>query len=223
MSKILVELGCDESKIIYSPAGASTFFMELESDYSSRQILAVGRFVEKKSPHSTIMAFYQVLEKHPDSKLVFAGDGPLLEVCKDLVKILKIEDSVDFVGVISQDEQRRLLQESSIFMQHSKIAPNGDSEGTPVAIVEASSAGLPIVSTKHARIIDVVQNGQTGFLVEEEDIDGMSEKIIELLNDSILLEKMGRAGKRYVNSNFTLDKHIKKIEASILGAVNVID
>jgi glycosyltransferase involved in cell wall biosynthesis len=51
----------------------------------------------------------------------------------------------------------------------------------------------------------------------------MAEKIIELLNDSILLEKMGREGKRYVNSNFTLDIHIQKIEASILGAVNVID
>ncbi len=219
MEKVLMKLGCDKTKIIHSPAGASEDFFEIEPDYNSMQLFAIGRFVEKKSPHLMVLTFYQVLQKFPQAKLVFAGDGPLLNFTKDIVKALKMENSVSFVGKISQEEQKKYLKESRIFVQHSRIASDGDSEGTPVAIVEASSAGLPVVSTNHAGIIDVVIKDQTAFLVEEGDTDEMAVKIMQLLNDRELAKKMGAAGKENIKHNFTLEKHIAAIEGAILKAV----
>ncbi|MBK8368422.1 MAG: glycosyltransferase [Bacteroidetes bacterium] len=222
MTKILTELGCDKNKIIHSPAGASTDFLNIEPDYNSMQLFAIGRFVEKKSPHSTILSFYKVLQVYPNAKLIIAGDGPLLPMCMDIVRSLKIENSVSFVGKISQEQQRDYLKNSRIFVQHSKLASDGDSEGTPVAIVEASSAGLPVVSTIHAGIIDVVVNNETGFLVDEGDVDTMAEKIILLLSDSELAKKMGAAGKHNIQTNFTLNQHIQKIEEHISNQYKVI-
>jgi colanic acid/amylovoran biosynthesis glycosyltransferase len=219
MTKVLTDLGCDREKIIHSPAGASEDFFELKPNYQSMQLFAIGRFIEKKSPHITLLSFYNVLQKFPEARLVFAGDGPLLSFCKDIASALKIEDKINFVGKVTQDQQRKFLQESRLFVQHSRIASDGDSEGTPVAIVEASSAGLPVVSTIHAGIIDVVVNNETGFLVEEGDIEGMTTKIIELLDSAELSEKFGMAGKTYIKENFTLKQHITAIEKAILKSL----
>ena len=208
MEKVLVELGYNQNKIFYSPAGASFDFCEIKPDYSSKKILAIGRFVEKKAPHLTILAFWKVLNEVPDAQLIFAGDGPLLNFCIDLVKALNIKQHVSFVGKINQEEHMHYLSECRLFVQHSKIAADGDSEGTPVAIVEASSAGLAVVSTMHAGIPDVIVNNETGYLVREGDVDTMSQSIIKLLKDSSLAKKMGEAGKKNIKANFTLDKHI---------------
>ena len=79
-----------------------------------------------------------------------------LRTQKNLVDRLNIQDSVEFVGWISPAEQINLLSKSAIFVQHSITTSTGDAEGTPVAILEASAAGLPIVSTRHGGIVDTV-------------------------------------------------------------------
>lgn len=212
MRKNIEALGCTPEKIIYTPAGPSNEFFEINPQFNSKQILAIGRFVDKKAPHLTIMAFKKVLNSVSDATLIMAGDGLLLNVCKDLVKVLNIEASVHFIGKITPNKHRELLGESILFVQHSKIAENGDSEGTPVAILEASAAGLPVVSTLHAGIPNVVVTNKTGFLVPENAIDLMAEKIIYLLQNIELSKEMGAKGKTFVKENFSLEKHIQTIE-----------
>jgi len=215
MRKNLTLLNCPTEKIIYSPAGPASDFFEIHPSYTKKQVLAVGRFVDKKAPHLSILAFKKVVEQIPDAVLVMAGDGPLLNACKDLGKAIDIEDSVKFVGKIDRDQHKVLLKESTVFIQHSKVADNGDSEGTPVAILEASAAGLPIVSTLHAGIPDVVIDSKTGFLVLENDVDLMAKKIIELLQDKEKAIEFGRNGRKYVRENFSLRKHIETISKLI--------
>ena len=74
------------------------------------------------------------------------------------------------------------------------IAGNGDSEGTPVAILEAAAAGLPVISTLHAGIPDVIEDGKNGFIVEEHDVDGMARCMIEILESPDEARRMGKAG-----------------------------
>ncbi len=216
MEKVLLNFGCSPDKIIHSPAGATSDFTDIKPAYTGKQIFGIGRFIDKKAPHLSILAFNYALKKHPDAKLVLAGDGPLLSFCQDLVRGLGIEKNVDFVGKISQQQQREYLECSVIFIQHSRIAANGDSEGTPVSIVEASAAGLPVVSTKHAGIIDVIIQDKTGFLVEEGDVATMHEKISYLLDNRNVIMRMGNSGKENIKLNFTLTHHIEKIEKTIL-------
>ena len=100
--------------------------------------LAAGRFTEKKSPQSTLRAFAGVRAKEP-VKLVMAGQkSGLYEACKQLAKELGIEEDITFTGVQSPFEVAKLMQDANVFIQHSVTAANGDKEGTPNTILEAS-------------------------------------------------------------------------------------
>jgi len=215
MCENIEKLDCPKEKIIYSPAGPASDFFEISPNFSNNQVLAIGRFVDKKAPHLSILAFEKVLQQIPEAKLVMAGDGPLLNACKDIVRVLELEDKVKFVGRIDIEQHKLFLKESIAFIQHSKVAENGDSEGTPVAILEASAAGLPIVSTIHAGIPDVVKNNETGYLVPENDVNLMAEKMIFLLKNLDKAKELGEKGRVYVFDNFSLKSHLKVI-ANIL-------
>ena len=201
--------------IIHSPIGAKPFFFDIQPDYNSNNLLAMGRFVDIKSPLDTIRAFKIVNEKFPEIQLNFVGVGDLWEGAKQLAKELKISDKIDFIGAINQQRQTELFKETSIFLQHSVTAENGDSEGTPVVIIEASAAGIPIVSTRHAGIIDIVKNNETGFLVEEHDYEAMAEKIILLLENRDQLKTFGENGRQFIKENFTAKHHTDVIQKII--------
>ncbi len=207
----LDKLGCPSEKIIYSPASPAAEFFKVIPNFNKKQLLSIGRFVAKKAPHLTLLAFREVLAMHPDSILIMAGEGELLNVCKDLVFAFNMQESVKFVGRIDQEKQRELLAGSYMFIQHSKLAENGDSEGTPVAILEAGAASLPVVSTNHAGIPEVVLNKVTGILVAEGDYKEMATAIIHLLDNPQIAKEMGMASKKYISENFTLRSHIKTL------------
>ena len=101
------------------------------------------------------------------------------------------------------------------FVQHSITAENGDSEGTPLSVLEAGAAGLPVISTNHAGIPDIVINGKTGFLSEEHDIHEMGDNMLRLLKDKNLARSLGKCGKENISKNFTLKKHIDKLNELI--------
>jgi colanic acid/amylovoran biosynthesis glycosyltransferase len=221
MSQKLIGLGCSPEKIVYNPCVPHDNFFEVNPHFTKKQLIAVGRFVEKKAPELLIRSFNKVLQYHPDTQLVIAGEGQLLAQCKQLTRELHIEENVIFLGIISPKTQRAYFSESQIFVQHSITASDGDMEGTPVAILEASAAGLPVVSTLHAGIPDVIIDGETGYLVKEKDIENMANRIIELLNDIPLAQKMGAAGKDRIKKHFTSQHYINKLTDSIINAVSL--
>ncbi|MEX2512900.1 MAG: glycosyltransferase family 4 protein [Cyclobacteriaceae bacterium] len=214
MKQDLIDLGAPETKlkmIVYAP---NSDFLNIQPDYNSNQILAIGRFVEKKAPYLTLMAYKLAKEQCPKLKLKFIGDGPLLSVCRDLTESLKIRD-LEFTGVLSPKQIQNEMANSFCFMQHSKQAVNGDKEGTPVAILETMAAGLPVISTNHAGIPEVVIDGQNGFIVEEGDVEEMANKLVELCSDRELSKKFGENGKLIIKRNFTEKEYFKKINQLI--------
>jgi len=208
MFDALVDLGADRQKITYTPCAPQDSFFEVQPTFSETIFVAVGRFVEKKAPHYTVLAFINVLKKHPGARFFFAGDGPLLLVCKDIVRYYGCENSIFFPGAVSAQKLQEKYSCARGFVQHSVTAENGDMEGTPVSVLEASAAGLPVVSTRHAGIPDVVVNGQTGLLVQEHDVDRMAEHMIRLLDDKEYAMSLGQKGREYVLNNFSMAKHI---------------
>ncbi|WOC52441.1 hypothetical protein BPO_1794 [Bergeyella porcorum] len=204
----LVELGFNDSDITYSPIGPTEDFFKISPNYKSQQFIAIGRFCETKAPHNTILAFNKASQVFPDAKLVMAGTGELMGQCLQLVEQLNIKDKVTFVGWINKEQQKQLLSESMAFVQHSVTAKNGDREGTPVAILEASAAALPIISTLHAGIPDTVANNVTGFLSKENDWESMGDHMIQLLSNKNLCLEMGEKGKKLVKENFSEKQHL---------------
>ena len=219
MKKQLVSIGCPEDKIKVIPCGPRQDFFELKPTFKNFQFFAAGRFVPKKAPYYTILAFKKVIESEPKAILKMAADGPYLEACKSIVKDSGLQDSVIFLGPISHKKLKKEMEDSFAFVQHSVTALNGDSEGTPVAVMEAGAAGIPVIATRHAGINDVVIQDKTGLLVNEHDMYGMAEAMISLIKDPKKAKQMGDKARSLMADKFALDKNIKHIDKAIDYAI----
>jgi len=218
MQNVLINLGCPSEKVIWNPCVANAEYYNIQPRFINKLFVGAGRFVEKKAPQKTILAFEKVLEKHSDAKLMLAGNGELFDDCRKLVKKKRLENNVHLPGVFNPEELKKWFSDATAFVQHSITAPNGDMEGTPVVICEASLAGLPVISTFHAGIPDVIIDGETGLLVPENDIDAMAEKMIWVLDNPEKAKAMGAAGKKNIRENFNEEKHIEKLNEIVYKA-----
>ena len=211
MTTELIRLGANPDRITYNPYGPREAFFDVSPSYAPT-VLSVGRFTDIKANYLTLASFAEALRHVPDARLVMIGDGELLETCKTLALAWGIQSSVVFPGAIPHAEITAAFSNACCFAQHSISPSYGDSEGTPVAILEAQAAGLPIVATRHAGIPDVVIHGQTGFLVEERDVASMAAYLRSLLSDSALCHQLGANARAHVAANFTLDAHIQRLQ-----------
>ena len=219
MKKALIKQGCPEHKLVINTCGPHPDFLNIKPNLESNFIISVGRHTYKKGPYLTILAFQKVLEQQPNLKLKMIGDGELFDVSKNLVKSLGLENNIILLGALERKEIIKHLQSAFLFVQHSIVAHNGDSEGTPVGVIEAMAAGLPLVSTSHAGIPDVVIENETGFLVNEGDINAMAENILTLVKNKDLAETFGKKANAIIQENYTLVKHINKINSLVKNAI----
>lgn len=213
MSRKLLSLGCPSDRLVYFPYGIDcTQFTGANPTETDLTFVAVGRFVEKKAPYLTLLAFAQVLESCPEARLRMIGNGPLSGVCEDLASGMGIAHAVTFLGAQPPEVVRHEMQTARAFVQHSITAADGDSEGTPVAILEAGATGLPVVSTRHAGIPDVVIEEETGLLVDERDVEGMATHMLRLARDPQLAAELGRNAAAHVRCYFTMEQSIGRLQ-----------
>jgi len=211
----LIILGCDEKKIIVHHMGINLdkfkFYEVGEKSRELIKILTVGRLVEKKGYEYMIRAIAKVVKKYRNIEYLIAGDGNLMNKLEELVSELNINNYVKFLGGVNQDEVLKLNQQAHIFILHSITAKNGDQEGIPVALMEAQATGLPIISTFHSGIPEIVLDGQSGFLVPEGDVDAMAGRLEYLIEHTEIWTEMGRAGRKFVEENFDIKKLNKQL------------
>ncbi|MHC5060099.1 MAG: glycosyltransferase [Planctomycetota bacterium] len=213
MANRLVEIGMPEEKIRIVPCG-----VEIPSAiYANPQIqpcrfVSVIRMFPKKAPLLLLRAFSKVRDSIADCTLDIIGEGPLFDEAKQFVDANGLNNSVTLHGARSNEYVMKYLHNSSVYVQHSIVVPEtGDSEGLPVAILEASAAGLPVVSTLHEGIPDEVQHGVTGFLVKEGDVDAMADYMIKLAQAPEMRRKMGLAAYEKIAAEFAMPACIQKL------------
>ncbi len=210
----LVTLGCIKNniKIIpYAFLGYSELNFLKISEYKY-DLVFVGRFVSKKDPRILIYVLNEITKKMPNVKLLMIGNGYLFNDVIDLVSKFKLDGNVKLTGEQNHNQVLRYLKNSKIYVQHSVTSVDGDQEGFPNSIVEASALGLPVVSTVHAGIPEIILNGQSGFLVQEYDYMMMAEKIIQLLSNEKLRIQFGNFGRNFIKEKCDPDKRIAAIE-----------
>lgn len=220
MERQLLDLGAPREKLLLNPCGVDhSFFRGADAERAPPTFLAVGRFVDKKAPHLTVLAFSKVSARHPSARLVMIGEGQLLEASRQLTRSLGIGRQVEFRGMRPHEEVAAAMRETRAFVQHSVRTSDGDSEGTPVSVLEAGAAGLPVVATRHAGIQDAVLHEETGFLVDEGDIDGMARRMEQLLEDPALAGRLGKAASRRMRAEYSLDNKIGALWSIIERAI----
>jgi colanic acid/amylovoran biosynthesis glycosyltransferase len=212
MQDVLTDLGAEPEKIVLNPYGPRDAFFSVDPNYRP-VVLSVGRFTDIKANYLTLAAFAKTLQAVPEALLVMVGDGELLETCKTLAKHWGISEHVSFEGAVPHSQVFRYFENACCFVQHSVTPTYGDAEGTPVAILEAAAAALPVVSTRHAGITEAVIHDHTGFLVSERDVDSMATYMQHLLENHDLAKEMGRKAREHVQSSFSMARHIDILQS----------
>lgn len=147
-----------------------------------RRLLFVGRLVERKGVIYLLRAVKILRETYPDIRLAIVGTGPEENHLRAEAKTLRIEDNVEFLGLISEQEKSAEYAKATVFVLPAIVDSKGDTEGQGVVILEAMRAGVPVVASAVGGIVDLIVDGETGFLVPEKDPEALSAVLARLLN-----------------------------------------
>lgn len=219
MVPTLLNLGAKPEQILFTPYGPDDRFFEIRANpLTSNRFISVGRFVDKKAPHLTLAAFNEFAKFHDDYTLTMVGDGPLLPTIRSLARYWRLCNKVRFTGKLLATDIAKELSAGFCFLQHSVTAESGDMEGTPVGILEACAARLPVISTQHAGIPEVVLDEQTGYLGAEHDVAAMTRRMLQLASSPKTAQVMGKLACEHVRKNFSMKMHIKTIEDALRNA-----
>ncbi|MBN1818308.1 MAG: glycosyltransferase [Sedimentisphaerales bacterium] len=206
----MVNLGCEAHNIRVLPVGLPM----TEFTYSAHsigpglpvRILMVARLVEKKGHLFAFQALSHVIKKHKGLEYILVGEGPLEKELKQQVQLLGLEPFVRFEGGLSREQVLEEYKKAHIFLLPSVTAENGDKEGQGLVLQEAQAMGLPVVTTNHNGIPEGVLEGQSAFLVDEWDVDALSEKICFLIENPQQWERMGQAGRSFVEHKYDITR-----------------
>jgi glycosyltransferase involved in cell wall biosynthesis len=209
MERQLLKLGAPPDRLHLNPYGVDLErFQGASPAQAEPLLLAVGRFVDKKAPYLTLLAFSRVVAEAPAARLIMVGDGPLWDACYQLRRTLGLEERVELPGALSHDEVAALTRQARAFVQHSLVTTYGDMEGTPVSILEAAGAGLPILATHHGGIPEVISDGVHGFLVAEGDVAAMAAQMARLIREPALAGVMGAAAHERILADYSMAERL---------------
>jgi colanic acid/amylovoran biosynthesis glycosyltransferase len=204
----LVELGCNENKVLVHRMGVDCdkFAFSRRNFNDSVNIVTIARLIEKKGVEYGIRAIAKIIKTHKKLQYIIIGSGPLLKAMRRLIRTLKVEDKVKLVGRKRQQEVIEILNKSNILIAPSVTGKDGNQEGIPVSLMEAMATGIPVVSTQHSGIYELVENGVTGFLVPERDIDSLADRIFCLIKHPDICLQMGLAARAHIEKHFNIDR-----------------
>lgn len=206
----LVELGCDKCRVRVHHLGVDcrrlSFAPREPSQNQRLRILTIARFVEKKGLEYAVSAVAKLVESGLKVEHRIVGNGPLFGRMQQLIEQRGVRHCVHLLGWKDQDEVARLLDDADVLLAPSVTSSDGDEEGTPTVLMEAMACGLPVVSTYHSAIPEVVDDGVSGYLVRERDVDALADKLGYLIEHPDLWAKMGRAGRAFVEQHYDINK-----------------
>lgn len=226
MKKSLMELGCPEEKVLVQHLGIDLgripFVLRKTGRDGPFNILVAGSFREKKGLPFAVEAFGELKRKHPSLELRLtvigdSSDNPQEERQKDMIleTIRKYELS-EFVKMMGYQPYTVFIEElyrHHIFLSPSICAADGDTEGgVPVSIIEASASGMPVVSTMHCDIPEVILDGENGYLAPEKDVDGLVQALELLVLNTESWGIIGRKGREHIEEHYDVRKQIKHLE-----------
>lgn len=166
------------------------------------QLLTVGRLTQKKGHATTLRALARLKADGTSFTYHIAGDGVLRGNLERLAGQLGLADQVVFHGAVARQTAQELFDRADVFILSSLRADDGDMEGIPVVLMEALAVGLPVVSTVHSGIPELVEHEVCGLLAEPGDSDRLYEAIVRLLKDPLGRRQMAQAGRKRVEQEF---------------------
>ncbi len=193
--------------LFYPEEPAEAYKQELAIE-RKKVILTLARLQERKGHDKVIEALPEVLKNVPDAIYLVSGkkEGEYYERLKMLVQRLDLENAVRFVGYIPSDELNRLYNACDVYIMPSRELENsGDTEGFGITYLEANACGKPVIGGRSGGVVDAIDDGVNGFLVDPKSADEIASRLIQLLSDNALAERIGAQARARVLERFTWD------------------
>lgn len=167
--------------------------------------LAVGRFAEAKDYPNMLQAFAKVQAQHSEVRLMIAGLGEQMEAIQRLAQTLSLREAVRFLGL--RKDISALMNAADGYVMSSAW------EGLPMVLLEAASTGLPVVATDVGGNREVVQEGQTGYLVPPSNAESLSAAMLRLMAlPELQRQRMGEAARALVQQRYSLESVLNQWE-----------
>ncbi|EFJ4606205.1 colanic acid biosynthesis glycosyltransferase WcaL [Escherichia coli] len=176
----LQKMGCPREKIAVSRMGVDmTRFSPrpVKAPATPLEIISVARLTEKKGLHVAIEACRQLKEQGMAFRYRILGIGPWERRLRTLIEQYQLEDVVEMPGFKPSHEVKAMLDDADVFLLPSVTGADGDMEGIPVALMEAMAVGIPVVSTLHSGIPELVEADKSGWLVPENDARALAQRL----------------------------------------------
>ncbi|KQU73749.1 colanic acid biosynthesis glycosyl transferase [Aminobacter sp. DSM 101952] len=205
--KALIEAGAAADTVAVHHMGVDTDtigFQAVAREEAALSLISVCRLTEKKGIEFALRALGEVQAKRPDIEWTYTviGGGELLDAMKQLAAKLGISQRVAFLGPRPHSEVKQRLSEAHVFLLPSVKASDGDVEGIPVALMEAMAAGLTVVSTYHSGIPELIEDGRTGLLAPERDVEALAQKLAWIADNPQACAQLAVAARRKIEDDF---------------------
>lgn len=199
-------MGCPAEKIAVSRMGidmARFALREAKAPGVPLDILSVARLTEKKGLHVAIEACRQLKEQGVAFRYRILGIGPWERRLRTLIEQYQLDDVIEMSGFKPSHQVKALLDQADVFLLPSVTGADGDMEGIPVALMEAMAVGLPVVSTVHSGIPELVESGKSGWLVPENDAQALAQRLAAFSQlDSEGLQTIVRRAREKIETEF---------------------
>jgi glycosyltransferase involved in cell wall biosynthesis len=173
-------------------------------------ILSVARLIEKKGVEVLLEALARI-SPELNWRFVQVGDGPLKGSLRNRASALGLSEKITWRGALTQDQLLIEYRNADVFALASRIASDGDRDGLPNVLMEAQSQGLACVATRVSAIPELVRDGQSGLLVEENDPDALARALEALISSPARRRALGLAGQARVAESFGLEANLEPL------------
>ncbi|WP_374701245.1 glycosyltransferase [Thalassobacillus sp. C254] len=164
--------------------------------------MSAGRLVEKKGHHIVMQAFDKIRKDYPHASLTVIGSGREEEYIKSLASQLNLGDSFKLIQHVSKDKVREYMSNADLFCAASLESSDGNVEGIPNTIKEAMAIGLPVISTTHAGIPEIITHEQDGILVPENNVEELEQALRDMIENRENWETYTSAARKVVEERF---------------------
>ncbi|WP_241654739.1 glycosyltransferase [Sporolactobacillus shoreae] len=212
LAEKVAEWGCplEKIRVLYGGVDLNQFVYRIPLQGDSQNILSAGRLVEKKGHSILIQAFHKILDKFPKASLTIIGSGMLEEPIRALAAQLELGDSFRLLEQVPKDRLQQEMARADLFCAPSMEASNGDVEGIPNTIKEAMATGLPVISTFHAGIPELITHNKEGVLVKENNVDELADALEFMLSNRNKWKTYATAARLKIEQKFNLQKQLQK-------------
>lgn len=179
-----------------------------KSETDTLSLVSIGRLVPTKGHDLLIRACGEVMRSGLKVTLRLVGSGPLENELKSLAEAEGLDDCIEFCGALSFEQVLTVLEQADVFVLAPRLIAGHPPDGIPNVIAEAMALGIPIVTTRVSAIPELVEDNQTGLLVDAEDVSGFAKAIERLFHDPKLASTLSQAGRERVSMLFNQDSNI---------------